>query len=147
MPNAPMVTRLALLKTSLRKIGYYHLTLPIRDIQEIIEDIYGVELSKDLKEVYTACTIGEASGGMEGLEEKCGNKYTHNQVVEGELGKPHDIFQITCGDQEAGLYHQPYKSMNSRFRKVTDAKSGQLGTEGPVYGCKGPREKMNHADQ
>ncbi|MFI5324510.1 MAG: transposase [Thermodesulfobacteriota bacterium] len=35
------------------------------------------ELSKDLKEVYGAGTIGESSGAMEGFEGKWGNKYPH----------------------------------------------------------------------
>lgn len=48
-----------------------------RDIQDLLQDMCGVELSRDLKAVYGASTLEEARAGCESLDQKWGKKYHH----------------------------------------------------------------------
>lgn len=81
------------------------------------------ELSKDLKEVYRASTIEEASGAMEGFEEKWGNKYPH--IIKSWRENWESLmtyFRYPVEIRKLVYTTNLIESVNSKFRKVTDAK-------------------------
>ena len=81
------------------------------------------ELSKDLKEVYRAGTIEESSGAMEGFEEKWGNKYPH--IIKSWRENWESLmtyFRYPVEIRKLVYTTNLIESVNSKFRKVTDAK-------------------------
>jgi putative transposase len=81
------------------------------------------ELSKDLKQVYGAGTIGESSGAMEGFEEKWGNKYPH--IIKSWRENWESLmtyFRYPVEIRKLVYTTNLIESVNSKFRKVTDAK-------------------------
>jgi putative transposase len=81
------------------------------------------ELSKDLKGVYKAGTIEEASGAMEGFEEKWGNKYPH--IIKSWRENWESLmtyFRYPVEIRKLVYTTNLIESVNSKFRKVTDAK-------------------------
>jgi putative transposase len=81
------------------------------------------ELSKDLKEVYGAGTIGESSGAMEGFEEKWGNKYPH--IIKSWRENWESLmtyFRYPVEIRKLVYTTNLIESVNSKFRKVTDGK-------------------------
>jgi transposase-like protein len=81
------------------------------------------ELSKDLKEVYKASTIEEASGAMEGFEEKWGDKYPH--IIKSWRENWESLmtyFRYPVEIRKLVYTTNLIESVNSKFRKVTDAK-------------------------
>jgi len=81
------------------------------------------ELSKDLKEVYGAGTIVESSGAMERFEEKWGNKYPH--IIKSWSENWESLmtyFRYPVEIRKLVYTTNLIESVNSKFRKVTDAK-------------------------